>query len=65
MSDWQRSLSNLKGLSDYDKAYVEGKLLGLGDDIAACYFRDNEPDRDTVMRLSALLPYAGEIERKG
>ncbi len=61
MSDWQARLRNLEGLSKDDKLYLEGKLLALGDDgRAARFFQDNEPDRDTVRRLSSLLPEAGE-----
>ncbi len=62
MSNW---LSNLEGLSDDDKLYVEGKLLALGDDSrAARFFKRNEPEKDTVRRLRALLPEAGETRRK-
>ncbi|CAL8468749.1 g8289 [Coccomyxa elongata] len=60
MSKWQTRLSNLEGLSDVDKLYVEGKLLALGDDgRAARFFKHNEPDKVTVRRLRALLPKAG------
>jgi hypothetical protein len=65
MADWQTRLSNLEGLSDGDKLYVEGKLLALGDDgRAARFFKDNETDKDTVRRLRSLLPEAGETRRK-
>ncbi len=63
MSKWQTRLSNLEGLSDDDKLYVEGKLLALGDDgRAARFFKLN--NKVTVQRLRALLPEAGEIRRK-
>jgi hypothetical protein len=65
MSEWQTRLSNLEGLSDDDKLYVEGKLLALGDDgKAARFFKDNEIDKDTVRRLRSLLAEAGESRRK-
>ena len=65
MSDWQTRLSKLEGLSDDDKLYVEGKLLGLGDDSkAARFFKDNEANSDTVKRLKSLLPQAGKDKRK-
>ena len=65
MSDWQTRLSNLKGLANDEKLYLEGKLLALGDDgRAARFFKDNKTDKDTVSRLRSLLPEAGETRRK-
>lgn len=61
MSDWQRKLSNLPGLSAKDKRIVEGKLLAEhDDDWAARFFQDNETPEATIERLTALLPKAGE-----
>ncbi|CAL8471694.1 g11236 [Coccomyxa elongata] len=65
VSNWQTRLSNLEGLSDDDKLYVEGKLLALGDDHrAARFFKHNEPHKDTVRRLRALLPEARGDEQE-
>ena len=64
MSDWQTKLKNLKGLSDHEKNWVEGVLLKLGDDVAARYFKENEPDSATAERLRPLLIQdVGEVER--
>ena len=63
--NWQIKLVNLEGMSVDDKLYVEGKLLAFGDDDrAARFFKHNEPDEHTVMRLSALLPEAGKSSMK-
>ncbi len=64
MFDRETRLHNLEGLSIDDKIKVEGKLLVFDDDDkAARFFKHNESDMDTVRRLRALLPYAGETRK--